>query len=60
MVDYLNSNMDQNNLFLLKKGKKINEQIPELRRNFADIKVVRLKKAYWLNDVMLKPNVDDT
>ena len=37
MVDMLNSNNDQSNLFLLKKGKKINEQLPELKKNFQDI-----------------------
>ena len=34
MIDGFNSNTNQNNLFLLKKGKKIIEQIPELKKNF--------------------------
>ncbi|CDW75700.1 UNKNOWN [Stylonychia lemnae] len=60
MVDHFNSNQDQGNLFLLKKGKKINEQIPELKKNFQDIIVIRLKKCYWLHEVLLRPRVDET
>ena len=59
MVDLFNSNSDQNNLYLLKKAKKIIDQVHELKKNFKDITVVRLKKAYWLDCVMLKPNIDE-
>ena len=55
MVDLFNTNSDQSNLFLLKKGKNINDQLPELKKNFCDIPVIRVKKAYWLDYVMLSP-----
>ena len=57
MVDMMNSNSDHNNIFLLKKGKKLLDHIHELKANFSNLTVVRLKKAYWLGCVMLKPNV---
>ena len=59
MVDLMNSNSDQNNLFLLKKGKKILDQIHELKKNFTDMIVIRLKKAYWLDAVIMRPKIDN-
>ena len=55
MVDSMNSNCDHSNLYLLKKGKKLLDHINELKANFSDMTVIRLKKAYWLDCVMLKP-----
>ncbi len=48
------------NLFLIKKGKKLFDHIHELKKNFSDMIVIRLKKAYWLNSVMLKPSPPST
>jgi hypothetical protein len=58
MVDLMNSNSDQSNLFLLKKGKKILDQVHELKKNFTDMVVVRLKKAYWMDCVNMRPRID--
>lgn len=60
MVDMMNSNSDHENLFLIKKGKKLFDHIHELKKNFSDMIVIRLKKAYWLNSVMLKPSPPST
>ena len=49
LLDLKNTNADGNSLPLLKKGKKINEQIPDLQRLFKDIKVIRLKQATWVD-----------
>ncbi len=57
MVDLMNSNSDQSNLFLLKKGKQLIDHVPELKANFNDITVIRLKKAYWLDCVIMKPTI---
>ena len=48
LVDLQNTNADGSSLPLLKKGKKINEQIPDLQKLFGDVKIVRLKKATWV------------
>jgi hypothetical protein len=56
MVDSMNSNSDHSNLYLLKKGKKLMDHMHELKQNFTGMTVIRLKKAYWLHCVMLKPN----
>ena len=41
---------------LLKKGKNINEQIPELKKMFGDIKILRLKKATWVDgQILMQP-----
>ena len=58
MIDMMNTNSDQNNFYLLKKGKKIINQVQELKKHFKDITVVRMKKAYWLESVMLRPRVE--
>jgi hypothetical protein len=58
MVDMMNSNSDQNNLFLLRKGKKILDQVHELKKNFTDMTIIRLKKAYWLDCVIMRPAID--
>jgi len=56
MVDSMNSNSDHSNLYLLKKGKKLLDHIHELKANFSDMTVIRLKKAHWLDCVMLRPS----
>jgi hypothetical protein len=55
MIDIMNSNSDQSNLFLLKKGKQLIDHLPELKAHFSDITVLRLKKAHWLECVIMKP-----
>jgi hypothetical protein len=46
---------------LLKKGKKINEQIPDLQKLFGDVKIVRLKKATWVEgQVMISPSISES
>jgi hypothetical protein len=60
LVDLQNTNADGASLPLLKKGKKINEQIPDLQKTFKDVKIVRLKLAGWIDgQVMMRPNIAD-
>ena len=45
---------------LIKKGKKINEQIPELKKMFGEVKIIRLKQATWVDgEVMVYPKVSE-
>lgn len=56
LIDLQNTNADGQSLPLLKKGKNINEQIPELKKMFGDIKILRLKKATWVDgQILMQP-----
>jgi hypothetical protein len=44
MVDMMNTNSDNSNLQILKKGKQIINQVHELKKNFTNITVIRLKR----------------
>lgn len=60
LVDLQNTNQDGSSLPLLKKGKKIVEQIPDLQKTFGNVKIIRLKKAYWMEEqVMMRPAIPD-
>ena len=43
LIDMMNTNADGASLPLIKKGKKISEQIPDLKKQFGNVKVMRLK-----------------
>ena len=60
LIDLQNTNADGNSLPLLKKGKKINEQIPDLKKMFGDVKIVRLKQASWLEGpTLIRPKISE-
>ena len=60
LVDLQNTNANGTSIPLLKKGKKINEQIPDLKKMFSDVRVIRLKKATWVDgQVMIWPKVSE-
>lgn len=60
LVDLQNTNATGDSLPLLKKGKKINEQIPELKKMFSDVKIIRLKKATWIDgEVTISPKLSE-
>jgi len=61
LVDLQNTNANGTSIPLLKKGKKINEQIPDLKKMFSDVRVIRLKRATWVDgEVMIWPKVSET
>lgn len=60
LLDLQNTNSDGTSLPLLKKGKKINEQIPDLKKMFENINIYRLKKATWVEgQVLISPRVSE-
>lgn len=60
LIDLQNTNANGDSLPLIKKGKKINEQIPELKKMFGEVKIIRLKQATWVDgEVMINPKVSE-
>jgi len=60
LLDLQNTNQDGASQPLLKKGKKINEQIPDLRKMFENVKIYRLKQATWVEDqIFLAPMISE-
>ena len=60
LIDLQNTNALGDSLPLIKKGKKINEQIPELKKMFGEVKIIRLKEATWVDgEVMIQPKVSE-
>lgn len=58
LVDLQNTNAGGTSSTLLKKGKRINEQIPDLKKVFEDCQVSRLKRSTWVDtQVLLTPNI---
>ena len=58
LVDLHNTESQSESGSLIKKGKRLNEQIPELRKLFGDCLVTRLKNANWIEGgVLMTPQI---